>query len=819
MNVQEHVQAELLQWAYRANDDDTIRARLVCYQRAVNLQNQRAGDQAEPVPHAIASNVFTASGTDKALQDALTLWVQSAGEADVGPKIEIHDEVMGLLGQPTVESAGQVSHAATGNLPAVPDAAGAPASRRSARRQATMPTRAAKASGDSFETTESDRATSSSAGKDRGVSDSSRASLASSGTSTAERLKALYKMAGKAFNPTLLRPLPVPPLPAQAVWDNWIGLPGQHRGQRKEAVDRIKAWSRDPQNAANHEPLILSGLDLDEIPPRLPKNLANLQFKNNRLNELPALSSLPEGLLTLNLEGNPVRKLSPDSLDEARNRLIITIDNTFLPDDVKEQHCTDKGPIYSFQNHNHALLKAELKQWVDSSPGNEREKRKIAVGRIESYVTNPPWLGRTQLSPLDLSGLSLTTIPPLPAWIRELHFQDNSLRAIPSLDQLPPDIQLRAFDNPIAELPPEFLTTPSDIRIWLDPESLVEKTREALEEVFNKNTYKGPKVSYPSGVPKDQAATKLSAAVKFWADETSASLTDWANFRKEDNASRFADFLTRLREVDPHRDRDPNGDFGRRVVQLLTRLQADPDLRQVCFGLAENALGNCENRIALRFMDMETLCLDKQFEDAIKKEQYNDKPQEVIDYCKSQYRRKLIAEAVYRKIEGVREQQLHVETYLIFFNQFAEKYHLPVQSSTKPGNLVNVTPQEFEELERKLGNDGLPAANADANDQAFLRFLTTSSMMNLLLEKVEPEQMDGLKQRIEEEKAKRAAELYAEEEALSEDPQARGNSHLFEEAMRQLGVRYQRLDDDIQEEMKTDVLVSLAHRRGLTLGL
>lgn len=477
-----------------------------------------------------------------------------------------------------------------------------------------------------------------------------------------------------------------------------------------------------------------------------------------------------------------------------------------------------------------------LDEWARSGPGSETAAREAAADRIIAHAN-----AGLRKRPLDLSGLQLSDFPPgIPEWTRSINFQGNRLREMPPVASLPPNAELNLLDNAITGLPADWDTIESAVTITFNPESLPMATRIALEARFDQDDYEGPKFKYPAGIRRNQAATQLADSVKTWTDAGLPPIRDWTEFRLEDNSNSFATFLDRLREVDLYKSahaeaaedaRRKGGGTGAaadifpqqslhafrlRVVNLLKQLEEEPELRAACFGLAHDALGNCANRIALRLMDMETLCLNKRFERDIENGLYNGRPQAVIDFCKAQYRNQLIAEAALRKNEGVKEEALHVETLLIFFNRFAEKYRLPVTMTSSPGNLVHVTEQEFDELDKKLGN-GLLASKADrdANNQSFLRFLATSSAMNLLLTKtVTGNEMKRLQARIDKEVKTQQDRLQEEVSELMGDELSPGSNEVAAQ-LKEIQTEYLRIEKQVQEKLRSQLISNFVRNRTL----
>lgn len=84
----------------------------------------------------------------------------------------------------------------------------------------------------------------------------------------------------------------------------------------------------------------------------------------------------------------------------------------------------------------------------------------------------------------------------------------------------------------------------------------------------------------------------------------------WTRFAAESNAGSFADMLTRLLSD----TQDGRGFNSRslkvRINQVLDEMEKDDSLRSICFGLAEDALGTCGDRVALGFASVESAVID-----------------------------------------------------------------------------------------------------------------------------------------------------------------------------------------------------------------
>jgi hypothetical protein len=93
--------------------------------------------------------------------------------------------------------------------------------------------------------------------------------------------------------------------------------------------------------------------------------------------------------------------------------------------------------------------------------------------------------------------------------------------------------------------------------------------------------------------------------VRGWQPEdgTGTSATpppaDWAAFADEPCAADFSLLLDRLRETADWKNARTRPLLERRVRKLLARLEQEPPLRELCFAMAEDAMGRCGDRVAL----------------------------------------------------------------------------------------------------------------------------------------------------------------------------------------------------------------------------
>ncbi|WP_151636174.1 NEL-type E3 ubiquitin ligase domain-containing protein [Noviherbaspirillum aerium] len=294
----------------------------------------------------------------------------------------------------------------------------------------------------------------------------------------------------------------------KAPLDKWAAEQSARGGRGMDAVSRIKHWVKAYSADSSHAdiPLDLSELGLNELPPELPEGLKHLRFHGNKLIKVPPLHSLPKELKTLDVDGNPIQEFSDDSLNKNRGGLLITIDPHFLLEGedahLHFDNSREIGPRYFTPENN---LHEALAAWCSRGSDDDVVSRIEVSDRIRDYIAISP--NRENEVPLDLSGFGLTSMPPLPTWIKAVNFDNNRLPEIPSLHDLPPKVDLSLFGNPITSLPENFMTTysaHSDVHISMRPDLLPRDTLAALQRHIAQADYAGPKISFATAYDRNE---------------------------------------------------------------------------------------------------------------------------------------------------------------------------------------------------------------------------------------------------------------------------------------------------------------------------
>jgi len=450
--------------------------------------SERSGSVATvaPIPSSQSPGAF------RTVQEALLHWVQSAGDADVAARLDVYERFMRVnnrLADHPVE---------TGRNDAARIASAAPDAEADKQNRILLWREGVNAAGGEASSEihgpVTDRRTRSTSPErqgrmSKGSEDRPSLPLKTTGsksespavglpyTTSAEGRTSVSGNIGGASRPKP-KPLPIPPgttiatvkldvrsesAPMESELQTWIRQGASHGGDRKEAARRIMEWSRESTGPSDDRPLDLSNLDLDDFPPRLPENLMVLQFKNNRLLQAPRLlSSLPQSLMTLNLEGNPIANLSADFLNKNRSNLIIRIDGTLLKEDDKEELALtanqNTGPIYVICNPEQERQKQTLNVWLKSGLPEESPARTAAFRKITAWevAAQKARQANETVPPLDLSAaqdeVKFSAMPPIPDGVSTLKVCNQGVESI-SIGHLPQSLgHIDLEGNPLRQI-------------------------------------------------------------------------------------------------------------------------------------------------------------------------------------------------------------------------------------------------------------------------------------------------------------------------------------------------------------------------------
>ena len=345
----------------------------------------------------------------------------------------------------------------------------------------------------------------------------------------------------------------------------------------------------------------------------------------------------------------------------------------------------------------------------------------------ENQLTSLPTRLPSTLHTLDVSDNQLTSLPArLPSTLHTLKVYDNQLTSLPAtlpstlhtlsvsgnqLTSLPARLpsNLRYFAvtrNQLTSLPEELLSLPNTCNIQMNAHHLSEAVRNRLSAAMNRPGYNNVRIFFDLATPAARAqAYSLEEEVSAWTQEGGLTTPlDWSAVQSTPHASQFAQFLGRLRETSQYKDIRTRPDFQQRVVSLLSQIEHDPELRNTCFNLAQDAVDTCGDRVALGMLNMEALCLDKRMDADIKAGKFDNNPQVVVEYVKAQYRQQALTEAASAKIKTLNFVD-EIEVVLGFTVAFGGEFKLNAQMDTMLfGRCSAITPEDVYEVRKSLTN-------------------------------------------------------------------------------------------------------------------
>lgn len=542
-----------------------------------------------------------------------------------------------------------------------------------------------------------------------------------------------------------------------------------------EAAGRMKQWLHANDPAI---PLDLNCLNLTSLPEHLPAALRSLNVRSNQLTSLP--EHLPATL---------------QSLDASYNQL------TSLP----------------------AHLPAALQSLYAS----------------ENQLTSLPAHLPAALLDLCVSDNELTSLPVLPATLQTLDVAENQLTSLPA--HLPATLQsLEASDNPLTSLPEHILALPNTCEICITARHLSEAVRNRLEAAMNAPGYDNARIHFDMGNEDSVQLRPLQEEVLAWAQEAGRQdLVDWSAFLSEPHATQFAQFLGRLRETSEYLNIDTQANFQQRVGNLLHQLQDDQELRGACFNLAMDAVDTCGDRIALRMLHMESVCLDRHMEKEINAGKFDANPQAVVDYCKAQYRMQRLADAAEAKIKTLNFCD-ETEVMLGFIVAFSQEFELTAQmDKLLYAHCSNISPEDVYETRKELTDQAFteetkksyrpffeefthgdpipierlnrlpdyrkPPSEAQQSSDSFAEFLANSPAMMALLKRKHPAEITSLQARIEKKIA---------EEKTSLQEQVAGQ-YFSPQQWKDLEKQFNKIPDQVNVQMKQAALAGFCSENRL----
>jgi hypothetical protein len=229
--------------------------------------------------------------------------------------------------------------------------------------------------------------------------------------------------------------------------------------------------------------------------------------------------------------------------------------------------------------------------------------QRLGLGR-NRFTALPEAVTRLyRLTNLDLSGNCLDALPPSIVQLQSLtlDLRTNRFTSVPAcLFELDPLCTVSLEGNPLSQ------------RILQDLETELARrddgTGDPDDLMMAWLGRRGPAIHFDMAAVHswpNMEARPLGDAVRDWLPEGGASTSsapppgDWTAFAGEPDAAHFSLLLDRLRETADWKNARTRPLLERRVRKLLARLEQDQPLRELCFAIAEDAVGRCGDRVAL----------------------------------------------------------------------------------------------------------------------------------------------------------------------------------------------------------------------------
>lgn len=268
---------------------------------------------------------------------------------------------------------------------------------------------------------------------------------------------------------------------------------------------------------------------------------------------------------------------------------------------------------------------------------------------------------------MNISGTSLTELPALPDGLNMLFISIPSLTSLP---EVPASLMRIMVNNTsITSLPESLSSLSSNASVDISNNPLSERTRQALEAMTSAPGYSGPSIHFSMGGPSiPQEARPLHLAVADWltpAKEGAPAPADkWQPFGQEHDAISFSAFLDRLSETENFRK---DSGFKAQISSWLTQLAEDDELRTKTFAMAAEATSSCEDRVTLALNQMKNVQLVHKAE----KGEYDSNLPVLVSAGREMFRLETLAQIARDKVSTLRFVD-EIEVYLGYQNKLKE---------------------------------------------------------------------------------------------------------------------------------------------------
>ncbi|WP_456854958.1 NEL-type E3 ubiquitin ligase domain-containing protein [Bradyrhizobium sp. USDA 4501] len=420
---------------------------------------------------------------------------------------------------------------------------------------------------------------------------------------------------------------------------------------------------------------------------------------------------------------------------------------------------------------------------------------------------------------LNLSALSLTSLPGLQAWLQHLHVSNNDLTGLPSLPpalryldasfnqltHLPPlpaglsylDVRfnqlinlpalgrsllyLNADGNMLSSLPENLLEINRMCLVGLEQNPLSERVRTNLERAVYAEGYQGPQIFFSMNEGVEQATERpLDAVVADWLEGDPQAVALWETFANEENAADYARFLDKLRDTVNY----GNETFRQSVREGIRQAETSPSLRRQYFQLAFDATRSCQDRVTLAWNGMQTARLNAEIENGVLDGELN----KILQRVRVQFRLDALHRIAREKVRSLRLVD-EIEVYLAYQVKLRDALEFEhIAPDMRYFGVSYVT-------ETDLADAAASVREQEARD--FENYLVTLwDPWQRVLERLVPEEYAAMKARLaDEEEFSRRLDLRLAEYGLAGD----------DDATRELG-------NQVFKEIKRDLCGELTRR-------
>jgi C-terminal novel E3 ligase, LRR-interacting len=230
----------------------------------------------------------------------------------------------------------------------------------------------------------------------------------------------------------------------------------------------------------------------------------------------------------------------------------------------------------------------------------------------------------------------------------------------------------------------------------------------------------------------------------------------WKGVGQEDTRNSFSVMLHRLRDIEDYRNQNTRADLTQRVAALLQKVQAHPELADICCAVAQLSVTACSDLVAFGLLDMEMACVAHLTEAAVRRGECA--APELLAVGQGMHRLEQLEQLTMKRLQEPGEKVLDAtEVQLFYIVRFCDQFKLPVQMrGMLYQGIANPQTQDIMKAQTML-----QATGDMANDENLMRFLVVWSPMDALFEREHPAQAQALKTRINEKQNALRAELQA----------------------------------------------------------